>query len=350
MARNNNAAASAASRWVRIAAAALAATAALAGGCDNKPNTANTANPNGGGGGASANAKPVTLAFVCNNASDFWTIAKAGTKKAETETPGLTVDFQIPSAGEAANQKQIIQSMLAKGVDGIAISPVDPKHETEILNDAASRCVVFTQDSDAPDSNRTCYIGTDNVAAGRQAAEQVKKALPGGGKIMAFVGRKDAQNAADRFKGLTDGLAGSNVTIVDEKTDEEDRIKAKQNVQTAIVNTPDIAGFVGLWSYNGPAIVEAVKDAGKAGKIKIVCFDEEVQTLRAVKDGTVSATIVQQPYEFGRMSMEVMAKYVRGDKSVVPASKQIFVDTKVIDSTTVDAFEKKLDEQKAAGK
>ncbi len=330
---------------LRWAASVAVVTAGMvsASGCKKG---ADTASDTGGG----SPGKPVTLAFVTNNASDFWTYARAGTKKAMAETPGLTVDFEIPSHGEAADQKQVIQSMLAKGVDGIAISPVDPPHETDILNDAAKRCVVFCQDSDAPKTDRTCYVGTDNVAAGRQAAEQVKKALPNGGKIMAFVGRKDAQNAHDRFQGLTEGLAGSNVTIADEKTDEEDRMKAKQNVQEAIVNTPDIAGFVGLWSYNGPAIVAAVRDAKKTGQIKIVCFDEEAQTLEAVKAGEIECTIVQQPYEFGRMSMEIMAKYVRGDKSAVPSSKQIFVETKVIGKDDVDGYKTKLADEKAAAK
>ncbi len=339
--------AASASRWFRVGAAAVAVSAALAGGCKKADSTGDTTP---GGAAAGSNAKPITLAFVTNNASDFWTIARAGTRQAEKETPGLTVNFQIPSKGEAADQKQVLQSLLATGVEGVAISPVDPAHETDILNEVAAHGVLFCQDSDAPNSNRTCYVGTDNVAAGRMAGEQVKKAMPDGGKIMVFVGRRDAQNAHDRFQGLSDALAGSNVTIADEKTDEEDRMKAKSNVQNAIVNNPDVTGFVGLWSYNGPQIVAAVREAGKVGKIKIVCFDEEEQTLAAVKAGEIDCTIVQQPYEFGRTSMELMAKYVRGDKSVVPADKKVIVATKVIAKDDVDAFSENLVKQKAAGK
>ena len=334
--------ASSVSRWVRVGIAAATVSATLAiGGCKKGDETS----AGGGGGG-----KAVTLAFVCNNSSDFWTIARAGTRQAEKETPGLKVDFQIPSKGEAADQKQILEAMLAKGVDGVAISPVDPAHETDILNEVAAHGVLFCQDSDAPQTKRTCYVGTDNKAAGRQAGEQVKKALPGGGKVMVFVGRKDAQNAHDRFTGLQEALAGSNVTIADEKTDEEDRMKAKANVQNAIVNNPEVNCFVGLWSYNGPQILAAVREAKKTGTIKIVCFDEEQQTLDGVKAGDVECTIVQQPYEFGRISMETMAKYVRGDKSVVPANQMVIIDTKVIAKGDVDAFSENLAKQKAAGK
>ena len=295
-------------------------------GC-NKPEAA-------GGGGA----KPLTLAFVPNSAADFWTIARKGTEQAEKDLENVKVDFLIPSDATAAEQKRIVDDLLAKGIDGIAMSPLDPANQVQMINDTAKQALVFTQDSDAPESARTCYIGTDNLAAGRQAGEEVKKALPNGGKIMVFVGKKDAQNARERFQGLTESLAGSNIQILDVRTDNADHVRAKANVTDTLVNVPDIAGLVGLWSYNGPAIVNAVKDAGKVGQVKIVCFDEEDETLAGIKDGSIFATIVQQPFEFGRLAITNMAKYLRGDKSVVPDSKKIIVPTLVIDKDKVDAF------------
>ena len=119
----------------------------------------------------------------------------------------------------------------------------------------------MTQDSDAPDSNRACYVGTDNVAAGRQAGELIKEALPNGGKIMLFVGKRDAQNAKERFAGIQEALKGTKVEIIDIRTDDIDRVRAKANVMDTIVKYPDVAGLVGLWSYNGPAILNAVADA-----------------------------------------------------------------------------------------
>jgi ribose transport system substrate-binding protein len=283
------------------------------------------------------------LAFVTNNASDYWTVARKGVEKADEELANVSVEVKLPGQGTAAEQSDLVNALLAKGVDGIAISPVDPANQTDILNKAADQALVFTQDSDAPKSKRTCYIGTDNVAAGRQAGELVKKALPKGGDIMVFVGKKDAQNAADRYKGLQEALKGSNVKILDIRTDETDRAKAKSNVQDALTKYSNLAGCVGLWSYNGPAIVSAVKGAGKAGKVQIVAFDEEDDTLAGVKSGDIYATVVQQPYEFGYQSIINMNKYLNDDKSVVPASKQIFVPTKAITKDTVDAFKANLD-------
>lgn len=292
----------------------------------------------------SGGAKRYKLAFVTNNASDFWTISRKGTEKAAKELPNADIDFRIDSGGTAAEQQSIIDDLLANGANGIAISPVDPINQLPMLNRAAQTALVITQDSDAPNSNRACYIGTDNVAAGRQAGALIKEALPQGGKIMIFVGTLDASNAQQRYQGIKEALQGSNVQIVDVRTDNTDRVRAKSNASDTLVNHADIAALVGLWSYNGPAIVGAVRDAGKVGKVKIIAFDEEDETLNGIKDGSIFATVVQQPFEFGYQSMKLMAKILDGDKSDIPAGKQIFVPTLAIKKEQVEDFAKKINQ------
>jgi ribose transport system substrate-binding protein len=284
------------------------------------------------------------VAFVTNNASDYWTIARKGTEKAQADNPNVEVDFRVDSDGTAAEQQHVVDDLLARGIEGIAISPVDPVNQTPMLNKAAGQSLVITQDSDAPSSNRACYIGTDNVAAGRQAGELVKEALPQGGKIMVFVGVLDAANAQQRYQGLKEALQGSKVQIVDVRTDNTDRVRAKSNAADTLVNNPDIAGMVGLWAYNGPAILGAVRDAGKIGKVKIVCFDEDDETLAGIKGDAIYATVVQQPFEFGRQSIEMMTKILDGDRSMIPASKQILVPTKAVKRENVEAFIKEINQ------
>ncbi|MCY3024352.1 MAG: sugar-binding protein [Planctomycetota bacterium] len=285
-----------------------------------------------------AAGKKLRLAYVTNNASDFWTIARAGCEKACTELGNVDLAFRMPPENSAALQKQILEDLLAKGIDGIAISPVDPAHQTDILNDVARQVLLITHDSDAADSNRACYVGTDNFAAGKQAGELLKQALPDGGKIMVFVGVLDAQNARDRYEGIKETIKGSKVEIIDCRTDDGDRVRAKSNVADSMTKYPDVSCLVGLWSYNGPAILRAVKDADKVGKVKIVCFDEEDETLKGVKDGAIYATVVQQPYEFGYQAIKLMAKVCGGDKSAIPANKLQIVPTLAINKANVDEF------------
>ena len=282
------------------------------------------------------------LAFVTNNAADFWTIARKGCEQADTELPNVEVEFKIPSDGTAAEQRRIVDDLMAKGVSGIAISPVDPSNQTQMINDLARQLLVITQDSDAPGSDRACYLGTDNRAAGNQAGELIKEALPQGGKIMVFVGKMDAENAQARFKGIKDALEGSNIQIIDVRTDDTDTVRAKANAADTLVKYPEIAALVGLWNYNGPAILNAVKDAGKVGRVKIVCFDEDDATLAGVKEGSIFATVVQQPYEFGYQSVQLMAKVLGGDRSVIPADKLKIIPTLIIKRENVEEFTKKI--------
>lgn len=278
---------------------------------------------------------------MTNNAADFWTIARKGTEQADAELAGATVEFRLGD-GTAAEQKRIVDDLLAKGVDGIAISPVDPANQTGMLNDAARQTVVFTHDSDAPDSRRECYVGTDNVAAGREAGGLIKEALPQGGRIAVFVGKLDARNAQERLQGIKEAIAGSTISIIDVRTDDTDQVRAKANVSEMLVSHPDAAALVGLWSYNGPAILSAVRDAGRIGQVKIIAFDEDDETLTGVKSGAIMGTVVQQPYEFGYRSMTLLAKALDGDRSGIPASHQVFIPTQVIRQNNVDEFRTKL--------
>jgi len=293
---------------------------------------------------AERGAKSLKLAFVTNNSADFWTIARKGVEKADAELTDVDAEFRLTSDGTAAEQQRVVDDLLTKGIDGIAISPVDPQNQTALLDAAAKKTLVFTQDSDAPQTQRTCYIGTDNVAAGRQAGQLIREALPDGGSIMLFVGKLDAQNAKERIAGIREILAGSNIKIIDVRTDDADDVRAKANAADTLVRYPDIKGMVGLWSYNGPAILNAVREAGKVGKVRIVTFDEADETLRGITEGAIHATVVQQPFEFGYQAIMRMAQAARGDKSFIPESKQIIVPTLIVNRANVEGFTKRINE------
>lgn len=321
-------------RWISIALG----LSLMAVGCSGPGESGEGAD--GGDGSASTTAR---VAFVTNNASDFWKLAEAGTRAAAADL-GVEVLFRIPPNGTAQEQQQILEDLVARGVDGIAISPNDPQNWTGVLNNFAAQVPIVTQDSDAPESDRACYIGTDNYQAGQAAAELIKKSLPDGGKIMLFVGTLDAQNAQDRKRGIEDTLAGTSIEIVDTRTDDADRSRAVANVEDALVTHSDLAGLVGLWSYNGPAILQGVKSADKLGAVQIITFDEEADVLQGIIDGHIAGTIVQQPYEFGYQSVKLLSELARGDSGNVPETKQLIVPVKTIDAANVEAFWTELKE------
>jgi len=286
-----------------------------------------------------------TVAFITNTTSDFWKIVRKGTEKADAELPDVKVVFKTTNTGTTEEQNGLIRQALdVDDADAIAISPTDPAGQKKVINDAAKRALVITQDSDAPDSDRTLYLGADNRAAGRQAGELIKKALPQGGKIMVFVGKREVQNAKERFDGLKESLQGSNVTIIDLMTDDANPMNARDNAYQTLKKYPDVAGMVGLWSYNGPSIVQALRPEGKLNTIKIVCFDDERDTLAAIKEGTIFGTVAQQPFEYGYQAVKTVEQILKGDRSVIPANKTVFIPTVVVQRSNVDDYTKKLDQ------
>lgn len=286
-----------------------------------------------------------TVAFITNTTSDFWKIAHKGCEKADAELPDITVTFKTTNTSTTEEQNGLIRQALDRDeADAIAISPIDPAAQKKVINDAAKRALLITQDSDAPDTDRAVYLGADNRAAGRQAGELIKKALPQGGKIMVFVGKREVLNARERFEGLKQSLEGSKVTIIDLMTDDANAGTARENAYQALKKYPDIAGMVGLWSYNGPSIVQALRPEGKLGAVKIVCFDDDRDTLAAIKEGAIFGTVAQQPFDYGYQAVKTAEQILKGDRSVIPANKTIFIPTVVVQRDNVDAYSKKLEQ------
>lgn len=308
--------------------------------------------------GDAAGDKP-RVAYMGNAIAPFWTIAEKGARKAADEF-GVEVDVRMPANG-AADQKRMVEELLARGVKGIAFSPADPKNQLDLMEEIAKNAILITQDSDAPDAPRQCFVGMDNYQAGRLCGKLIKEAMPEGGTVMFFVGRAGQLNAKQRRQGITDELLdrpegqpgddapdaelkGTKYTILGTRTDEVDFAKAKSNVQDALTRHQDIGCMVGLFSYNTPKIYEAVKEANRLGKVKIVGFDEEDDTLRGVQEGHIYGTVVQSPYRYGYESVRILASLVRGDKSVIPESKFFEVPAKTVKKGDVDAFWKELKE------
>lgn len=268
--------------------------------------------------------KKLRLAFVTNTTNDFWSIVRHGCNSAAENLGNVDVDFRFFTNSTVAAQEEILTALVAGGVDGIAISPIDAEKETDFLNQIAAKTLLVCVDSDAINSKRVCFIGTDNVAAGKQAADLLKAALPQGGKVVLCVGYPNAQNAKDRIQGIQNELAGSNIQIIDTLADQTKPDIARKNAQDALARHPDLAGLVGLYSYNGPAILAAVRSAGKAGKVKIVCFDDDRDTLDGIAAGDIYGTVVQISTRIGYETISRMDKYLGGDKTQLPAGNILF--------------------------
>ena len=310
----------------------------------------------------------VSFAYVTNGVDPFWDLCAAGVRIAEKEF-GVTCEVLMPPKG-VVDQKRMMETLLAKGIDGIAVSPVDAENQTPFLNEVAGNTILITNDSDAPKSKRLVFIGTNNYKAGRSLGGLVKKALPEGGEVMLFVGRLEQLNARQRRQGVIDELlgrpeqsldllkydpvdatnlasAGSKYTILDTRTDNFDKARAKSNAEDAIAKYKNLKCMVGLFAYNPPSCIDAIKEADKLGDIKVCGFDEQDALLQAITDGHAYGTISQQPWEYGYESIKMLKNISDGVQPQTTYQEVAFLE---VTKENIDEFWAKIKEMAELGK
>jgi len=287
----------------RMCVVMLAVVALLVVGCGKKEQS--TQAPTTGG-----EQKKVRIVLVTNGNSPFWDPMEVGAKKAAEEL-GCEVISRRPTTDSPALQRQIIEEYQAQKVDGIGISVIESDTIGPVIDDLMKSGIkVITFDSDAANSKRIAYIGTNNFQAGKAAGEAAKKLLPEGGKVFGFVGNQNAPNARERIAGFKEAVKGTNIVLVDVFDDNKDPAKARANVENVLQAHKDVKMLLGLFSYDGPQIAAAVKEAGMLGKVKILCFDAEPETINHLNRGEIDATVVQKPYEFGYRSVQLLYKVI----------------------------------------
>ena len=313
---------------------------------------------------AKAPMKAPHLSFVSNGVADFWTIAKAGSLAAGKDL-GCEVTVVFPGAG-LSDQKRMLEDLVIRGIDGVSVSPIDPKNQMEVLNQIAEQSLLITNDSDAPKAPRICYIGMDNYEAGLMCGKLAREGCKGG-EVAIFIGRLEQDNAKRRRQGFIDGLLGrtpdatrydepskpiteAGYTIVGTWTDSFDRAKAKANIEDVLIKHPKLALMTGLFEYNSTLAVEVLKQTGKQGKVMLAGFDEGADVIQGIKDGFVLGTVVQDPYGYGFESIKVLNSFCKGDLSMVPANGIISIPARVIRKDNAESFWKELKARIKAGK
>jgi len=241
-------------------------------------------------------------ALLTNAVAPFWTAAAIGVQRASGEI-NVPISFQAPTAADKLTQQlSMLETMVADKYNAITFSSIDRKAPASIIKDAISKGIsVLNTDSDATGSERYIYIGMSDYDAGKIAGEAAKK-IVGKGKMVGLVGYATAQNAQDRIAGFKDAIKGSDITLEEVLLDDIKPEVALSNAQTAMQKYPDLAGFITLYSYDGPAAGQAVKAAGKTGQVKVVAFDAEPETQRLMEEGVVQVMIGQRVYFYGYLA------------------------------------------------
>lgn len=262
--------------------------------------------------------KKVDTWMVVNILATYWVAGKDGNAAAAKEL-GIQPHFEGPSQGQLSTQVSMYNTLAASGANGMFTSVIDPVSEGSTITKAEKKGVnVVAIDSPVPanDAKTFVYVGTPNVTAGEAAGNAMRKALPKGGEVAILTGSLTATNALQRIQGFKDALKGSNIKVVTTQNDNGSASTAASNADSVIAGNPSLKGIYGVYSYDGPAAAVAVKSKGDLGKIKVIADDTEPGTITGLRNGSVFASIIQQPFMQG-----YLATYITAAMKVLGQSK-----------------------------
>jgi len=267
----------------------------------------------------------------------FWADLEKGMHQKGVEI-GVKTIFHGPEEALAEGQIDIFESYLNMGVDAIGMAPNDPATVPALVKAAEEAGVLFlTFDTDAPESGRSLYIGTDNVVGGQQGADAMLELLEGSGKVAIVTGGLTALNLNQRIEGFKAAAEKfPEVEIVDTVAHGDALETGVPLIEDLLTAHPDIKG---IYAVSGPNIVvEALQSQGfEPGEIIVFGFDifEPIPTL--MKEGWIQGTVAQRPYYEGQMVVQWMNDLVT-KKATIPESKFVDTGTNVVTAENLDEY------------
>jgi len=264
------------------------------------------------------------LGLITKFPVDFFFIIEDAAKAWAADHPDVEL---ITGMGESGSDDEgviaLIESMVAQGVDGIAITPTGPAVTPALEAAVEAGVKIVLIDNDLPDwDGKSAVVATDNFAGGVLAGEWLAEALEPGSTLGVLEGVAGVPALDDRVLGLVEGLGDADVTIVGQIPTDCDQVKGVAAAEDLLTANPDVSAIYGAC---GPPIIgalEAIENAGITPEnIVVVGFDASADEVAAIADGRQDASVAQFPPKMGELGMATLYQAVLG------AEVEVNVDT-----------------------
>jgi ABC-type sugar transport system substrate-binding protein len=225
---------------------------------------------------------------------------------------------------DTAGQASELESLAAGRPACYVVNPINQTNLVQVLARVPDDAPIINVDSvvgKAPAAavgvKITSFIGTDNVAAGRRAADAMAALVDRGARVVVITGIPGDTGSGLRAEGFEEGARGRFDVVARIAADFE-RDKARLAAADRLRADPRIAGFFAVNDLMALGVADAVRAAGRQGDVKVIGLDGIRQALAAVERGALSATVAQYPYTMGQLGIEACLAAVRGER--VPAT------------------------------
>lgn len=281
----------------------------------------------------------------------YWQEAQAGLTDAAKQM-GVKAEFDGPEKLDPKEELNAFKKAVDSKPAGILVSVARPELFQEAINAAIVVGIpVIAVDADAPESKRVLFIGTDNFRAGQESARRMAQILQGKGQI-ALIVLSGQQNLEERLRGVTDALKKyPDIKVVQTIDDAGDPRVANDSVSNLLHGKTKIDGIISLEASGGEGAAEAVHRQDMDGKVVIVAFDKDPETLDWIEKGVITATVTQKPYVMGyyglKFADDLHHNAVHDFKDwrtapTPPLPTWVDTGTATVDKTNVKAFREAL--------
>ena len=249
---------------------------------------------------------PVDFFFVIEDAAEEWAAAHPDVE---------LITGQGAAGDDHEGQIAIIESMVAQGVQGIAVTPTGPQVQPALDAAVAAGVVIVLIDNDLPDwDGKTAVVATDNYAGGVLAGEWLATQLEAGDTLAVLEGVAGVPALDDRVLGMLEGLGDLDVEVVQQLPTDCDQVKGQDAADAILTANPDVSAIYGAC---GPPIIGALQSIENAGRspdsIVVVGFDASPDELDAIEAGTEDASVAQFPAKMGELGVETVYLALTGE-------------------------------------
>ena len=262
-----------------------------------------------------ASGKPVVGVVPKGTNHTFWQSVHAGAIKAGEEFE-LEILWNAPQMEiDSARQISIVENLITRQVDGIVLAPVDEDALVTVVERAADQGIpVAIFDSAIKTDRIITFVVTDNYQGGVMAAERMGEILGGSGKVGVIGFMPGSASTMKREAGFVETVAEKfpGIDVVGVKFNMADRAKALAEAENLLTAHPDLAGFFADNESSVDGTVQAVKQRGLAGKVKIVGFDASETLVDDMRAGVIDSIVVQDPFKMGYESTRQLATHLAG--------------------------------------
>lgn len=271
-----------------------------------------------------------TIAVIPKGTSAlFWVSVHAGAMAAG-EQFGVNIVWNGPAQEtEYGRQVQIVDSMVARRVDGIAIAAAERKALVPPIDRVVAAGIPVTVfDSGVESTNYLTFLATNNFEGGQMGARELGRLLGGKGRVAIVMHAPGSGSTMDRERGFDEVMKTEfpNIQVVARQYGMSDRAKAMTAAENILTAHPDLNGIFASSEPSSVGTALAIKSRGAAGKLKFVAFDSSDSMIDDMKAGVIDAMVVQDPFKMGFEAVKTLVDKLKG----ITPPKQIDLSARLI--------------------